>query len=74
MKKTIKVNERFLRISHWKRDWVPMENPLEMDKDVKLEIIGQVSGVEYESNNDGTVDEIFIIKGLLAEEVKIKDE
>lgn len=70
MKDTIKIDQNLLKISHYKKDWIPIDRPLELDKEVTLTITCQVSEIKYETNNDGTADRIHILKGLYAEEVK----
>lgn len=63
----MKVNERFIKISRLKADSIPISEDLEMDADVEIHISGQVVKIEDLTNNDGSVDRFFTIKGLLAE-------
>lgn len=70
MEDTIKIDQNLLKVSHYKKDWIPIDRPLELDKEVTLTITCQVAGVELESNNDGTANRIHILKGLLAEKIE----
>ena len=66
----IQVNENFLKISHYKKDWIPVEGSLPLDQDITLKITAQVSGYELITNNDGSADRVYQVKGLLAEQVE----
>jgi hypothetical protein len=54
------VNEHLIRIS----GVVAIEHPLEMDQDVEVVIKGAVVKVEDKSNQNGTIDRVYIIKGI----------
>lgn len=66
MKDQIEIDQNLLKISTWKQDWIPVDRSFELDEEVALIVKGQVRGIEYDTNNDGTADKIHIIKGLIA--------
>lgn len=63
----MKINENLIRISAGK---IPIDQELLMDQDIKLLVIGSIVKYEDASNQDGTVDRTYIVKGIIAEYVK----
>jgi hypothetical protein len=63
----MQVNEHLLKISGKRRDLIVLTKPLQMDQEVILKVEGQVVKIEDETNNDGTVNRIYIIKGIIAD-------
>jgi hypothetical protein len=67
MTDNIKIDQNLLKVSHYKKDWIPIEHSLELDSEVTLTITAQVSDIQYSTNHDGTADRIHVLKGLYAE-------
>lgn len=64
----MKVNERFLTIrAIAKKDRIILTEPLQMGEDVILIVRGVVQTISKENNDDGTFDEVYIVKGIIAE-------
>ncbi|PWT73648.1 MAG: hypothetical protein C5B59_12705 [Bacteroidetes bacterium] len=62
------VNERFLTIrAIAAKDRIILTEPLELGAEVDLMIRGVVQRISKENNDDGTFDEVYIIKGIIAE-------
>lgn len=60
-----KINEHLVKIS---AGYIPIAKPLEMDQDYQLIVEGQVVKTEDKSNNDGSVNRVYTIKGIIVEE------
>ena len=59
----MEVNEKLVRVS---AGLVPIEQELELGDDVRLVIEGTVVKEEHEDQNDGTINVIFVVKGVVA--------
>jgi hypothetical protein len=46
---------------------IPVDQPLELGDDVKLFIQGNITKLSHEDNQDGTYDQVYIVKGIIAE-------
>jgi len=62
----MKINEHLLRVSAGK---IVIDRDLPMDQDIILTVRGSVVKYEDSSNQDGTVDRTYILKGEIAEYV-----
>jgi len=62
MRKT--VDEHLVKISMSK---IPIEETLELGQDVNILVKGTVTKVSQEDNNDGSYNQVYIIKGAVAE-------
>ena len=60
----MKVNEYLVKLS---TSPIITSQGLEIDEEVALYVKGTVTKKEYKTNNDGTVDEIAVVKGELCE-------
>lgn len=67
----MKVDQHLIKISMGK---IPIEQPLELGEDVKLFVKGNVAKLSHEDNQDGTFDEVYIVKGIVAETIAVKNE
>ncbi len=66
----MKIDEHLVKISAGQ---VVIDGELEQDQEVALMIKGNVTKVEYKSNQDGTSNRIITVKGYLAN-IVYKDE
>lgn len=57
------INERLVRIS---TGLTPIEQELELGKDVQIVVSGNVVKVEKKDNQDGSYDLVYVIKGLVS--------
>jgi hypothetical protein len=57
------VNEHFIRISS---SPVVIDKPLELGKEVTLYVTGDVTKIEQRDNQDGSYDEVYVVKGVLS--------
>lgn len=57
------INERLVRIS---AGLTPIEQELELGKDVQLVVSGNVVKVEQQDQQDNTYNLIYVIKGLVS--------
>lgn len=64
---SMEIREHLLKLSGKRKDLIISTQPLAMDQEVHLVVEGQVVKIEDETNNDGTVNRIYIIKGIIAE-------
>lgn len=59
-----RVDQHLVKISMSK---IPIESPLELGQDVSLFVKGNITKLSHEDNQDGTFDEVYVLKGLVAE-------
>lgn len=64
-----KVNEHLVQIMGGIKNVIHIEHELEVDQDYSLLINGSVEEVNDKTNHDGTVNRIYKIKGIFAEEI-----
>lgn len=62
-----KINETLVKIS---MAAIPILRELEMQDEVTLVVRGEVVKVEDVNNFDGTVNRVFKVKGIIAEEAE----
>ncbi len=62
----MKINERLIRVSS---GLIVTSQSLEIGSDISLSIEGTVTKIEYKDNQDGTVDEVMVVKGIICEKV-----
>lgn len=62
----MKINEHLVKIS---AGYIVIPNELKMDEEVALIVKGQVTKIEDKSNQDGTIDRIYTVKGEIAGEL-----
>jgi hypothetical protein len=60
----VQINEYLIRVLSSK---VPVDKELKLGDDVTLIIQGTITKKELEDNNDGTANDISVIKGIVAE-------
>ena len=60
----MKVNSRSVKISASK---IEIDKPLQNGSSVVLRVEGDVTKEEYLDNQDGTVDVVYTVKGILVE-------
>ncbi len=60
------INEKLIRLSTGK---IVTTKSLEIGSDVVLRVEGTVVKVEYHDCQDGSVDEVMVVKGVIVEEV-----
>jgi len=58
-----RVNEHLVKISTSK---ITIPNELNLGDEVTLVVQGDVTKIEQEDNQDGTYDQIYIVKGIIA--------
>lgn len=59
-----RINENLIKIS---AGYITVAQELELDTDITLMVNGAVVKCEDRSNQDGTVNRIYTIKGIIAE-------
>ena len=59
----MKVDQHLVKVS---AGYVYIDKALKIDKDVILTIEGNVTKTEDKSNQDGTVDRVYTVKGTIA--------
>ncbi len=64
MQPTMKPDQYLVKISMSK---IPVEFPLELGQDLEIVVKGTIVKSSNEDNQDGTYDEVYIVKGLVAE-------
>ena len=64
-----KINERLLKISHRKADWVPILEDLQVDDTIWLKVECQVQEKTEVTTNSEEVDVVYTVKGLWAEKI-----
>lgn len=60
----MKINEHLIKISAGR---IVIDRELPIDQDITLLVTGSIVKYEDTSNQDGTVDRTYIVKGILAE-------
>lgn len=63
----MKVNEHLLKVSAGK---IVVDQELSIDADIAVLIKGSIVKYEDSSNQDGTVNRTYILKGMVAEYIK----
>jgi len=64
MQPTMKPDQYLVKISMSK---IPVEFPLELGQDVSLFVKGNITKLSHEDNQNNTYDEVYTVKGLVAE-------
>jgi hypothetical protein len=64
------IDHYSIRLSGKREHEIVIDKPLSMDQEVTLTVRGQVIEVKDTTNNDGTVNRCYTIRGEIAEEVK----
>jgi hypothetical protein len=62
----LEINEHLIKISGGYIPISPHQIP-QMDEDVELRVMGSVTKIEDKSNQDGTVNRIYHVKGVEVE-------
>lgn len=59
----MQINERLVKIS---AGVVPVEQELELGQDVQLTISGNITKVEHLDQQDGTINVVYVVKGMIS--------
>lgn len=59
----MQINEKLIKIS---AGVVPVEQELELGQDVQLTISGNITKVEHLDQQDGTINVVYIVKGIIS--------
>lgn len=62
------VDERLVKVSMAQ---IPVTDTLELGDTVRVMVEGDVTKIEHKDNQDNTFNEVYCIKGIFAEVVKI---
>lgn len=63
----MRVDEHLVKIS---AGYIVVDAPLELDDDVTLIVRGAVTKTEDKTNNDGTFNRVYTVKGIITECLK----
>lgn len=58
------VDQHLIKISMGQ---IPIDKKLKLSEDVKLFVSGNITKVEQKDNQNGTFDEVYTIKGIVAD-------
>lgn len=61
------IDENLIKIS---AGYIVIDEPLELDTDVTLLVKGTVTKTEDKTNNDGTFNRVYTVKGIITEWLK----
>lgn len=59
----MQINEKLIKVSAGK---VPIEGDIKLGDDVQILISGTVVKEEHEDNQDGTINQVFVVKGVVS--------
>ena len=59
----MEINEKLVKVSMGK---VPIIGELKLGDEVQILMQGEVTKEEHENNQDGTYNQVFIVKGIIA--------
>lgn len=62
MEKT--VDENLVKISF---SQIPIPSKLQLGEEVRLLVVGDVTKIEQLDNQDGTINQVYVVKGLFGE-------
>jgi hypothetical protein len=58
------LNQNLVKISMSK---IPIDSTLELGQEVKLFVEGSITKISQEDNQDGSFDQVYIVKGIMSE-------
>lgn len=61
------VDERLVKVSMAQ---IPVTDTLELGDTVRVMVEGDVTKIEHKDNQDGTYNEVYVIKGIYGETIK----